>query len=166
MSDANFNIDQVHDKTIANINKILAGSALKVVVLAKANLLRNKHRVTGQLYKSVTCTKTGLKIEFGTNVTYASDIETGIVTQRPNLTDIQEWLKNKVRLGHIPLNSWAKNAGAGNQDINKVLLRLSYKITERIQETGKIKNWNPFMLPSWEETLKETKPKLDQAVVQ
>ena len=151
MSDANFNIQSVHDKTIANINKILAGSALKVVKSAKQNLLANKHYVTGRLTKSVTASSAELKLEFGTNVPYANDIETGISSNNPSVNDISIWLKNKIRLGHIT---------------DKKILGFAKVIAQNITINKKIKNWNPFMLPSWEEMLKEVKPKLDQAVVQ
>ena len=181
MSNVEFDLEKVRQKTVANIEKILLQGGLKMVVKAKENLIANKHHVTGRLSKSVTMNQEGLKLEFGSNVDYAITIETGKVIVEPSLDDIEEWLDRKIKLGHIPLNSWLekrkltittngktyirkKPLQSDSERLAKIKFRLALKITERIQSTRLIKNFHPFLEPAFSGELKEIREKISQAV--
>jgi hypothetical protein len=150
MSNAEFDLEKVRQKTVANIEKILLQGGLKMVVKAKENLIENKHYVTGRLSKSVTMNQESLKLEFGSNIDYAITIETGKSVNAPNANDIREWAKEKVRLGHAPQS----------------LIFAAAKIARNITNSGTIKRFNPFLEPAFSGELKEIREKISQAVEQ
>lgn len=150
MDEFNKNIENIRLKTINNIESILAKGALICSGLAKENLIANHHYVTGALAKHTTGYVEGLKLEFGNNLDYASTIETGIVTEAVSSNSIKTWLDNKISLGHIP----------------KSMSGLQTVIANKINSTGRIKNFNPFMKPSWDEMVIVIDPLLKDSLVQ
>jgi hypothetical protein len=150
MKSTKFNLEQIRQKTLKNIDKILNEGALIAVANAKEILLNNKHYVTGTLYKSVVANVENLTLEFGSNVDYAKTIETGINVNSPSVNDIRDWAINKVRLGHA----------------DKSLIGFSKVIANKISNTGRIKNYTPFMEPSFDKVVKIIEPKLKNAIVQ
>jgi len=127
---------------------------------AKTTLKTNKNYATSQLMQSISGDSIiqGHNIvgSFGANTKYAEDVETGIVKDKPSLNDIQDWLVRKVQLGHITLNKWAKKNNITGKTkiktIDQILYPLSLKITQRIQETGKIKT-KPYLRPAYEQMI-------------
>jgi hypothetical protein len=149
-SDFGKRLTGVFDRTMINIRQILANEGLKAVARSKETLLKNKNYASGRLYKSITAIQDGNKLEFGTNVPYAIDIETGISSSTPTVDDIREWSKRKVELGHI----------------EKSILGFSKTIVGNISSTGRIKHWGAFIEPSFAIMVKEVSTKLKDAVIQ
>lgn len=150
MSNVEFDLEKVHQKTVKNLEKILLQGGLMMVRKAKENLIANKHYVTGRLSKSVTMNQESLKLEFGSNIDYAITIETGKITTPPNANDIREWAKEKVRLGHA----------------SQSLIYAASKIARNIRKSGTIKNYNPFLEPAFTGELQQMHNKIKQAVDQ
>jgi hypothetical protein len=151
MSDTKFKLDEMKKATIANINRILAKGGLVMVAKAKQTLLDNKNYSSGTLLKSITAITNDLTLEFGTNVDYAITIETGVVNKSVSVNDIQSWLKRKIQLGHIE---------------DKSILGFAKKITNNINNSGRIKNWNPFLEPAYNSTIPTVEKELKNALVQ
>ena len=177
MSNVEFDLEKVHQGTVAKIEKILLQGGLMMVRKAKENLIANKHHVTGRLSKSVTMNQEGLKLEFGANIDYAISIETGVTNENPTSDSIKTWLKRKIQLGHIPINEWAQSKTlapfsekAANRirkkSIETVINNVSKKTALNIALSGKIKNFHPFLEPSFSGELKEIREKISQAVEQ
>lgn len=150
MSNVEFDLEKVHQRTVAKIEKILLQGGLMMVRKAKENLIANKHYVTGRLSKSVTMNQESLKLEFGSNIDYAITIETGKSTTPPNANDIREWAREKVRLGHA----------------QQTLIFAAAKIARNIRNSGTIKNYHPFLEPAFTGELQQMHDKIKQAVDQ
>lgn len=145
-----FSLSKVHADTVANIERILLRGGLTMVAKAKETLIANNHYVTGRLSKSITTNVENLTLEFGSNVEYANDIETGISSSTPNVNDIREWAKKKVSLGHA----------------QKGLIGAAQSIVNKIEATGTITHWTPFMKPAFESVLIPMEKEIAQAIIQ
>jgi hypothetical protein len=144
------NLQSTKEKTINNIESILAEGGLLVTGLAKQTLIDNKNYSSGNLSKHITAVQEGLKLEFGNDLEYANTIETGIIDKQVSVNSIQSWLDRKIQLGHIPSS----------------MRKLAVPIANKININGYIKNWHPFMKPSWEEIEPKIKLLIDNAVIQ
>jgi len=145
-----FNLNQIKQETIKNIEKILINTGLQMVADAKQTLIDNKNYSSGNLVKHTTFNVKGLTLEFGNNLEYANTIETGIINKQVNINDIKNWSKRKVELGHA----------------NKDILFFSKVITDKINKSGKIKNWHPFMRPALESNVRLMIEKIKKAIAQ
>jgi hypothetical protein len=144
------NLNNIVKNSLQNIRRILANEGLKAVNRSKEMLLDNKNFSSGRLYKSISADLDGNKLEFGTNVPYAITIETGFSFNSPNVNDIREWAKRKVKLGHV----------------EKDILYHVEKITDNINNSGRIKHWRPFIEPSFAIMVKDVKEQLKDAIIQ
>lgn len=116
--------------------------------LAKKTLLDNKNYATKGLFNSISggVEISGSRIiaSFGANTTYAKDVETGKSETTPTYKAIQEWVRTKIRLGHIQLEKKAINTFA-------------YFVTKKIEKTGRTTNTKPYLKPAYEQLLETIK---------
>lgn len=145
-----FNLNQVKEKTIKNVNSLLTEAGLLMTAEAKQTLIDNKNYSSGSLVQHTTFNVNKLTLEFGNNLEYANTIETGLINKQVSINDIKNWSKRKVELGHA----------------DKDILFFSKVIADKINKTGKIKNWHPFMRPAWEKNMRILIEKIKKAVVQ
>jgi hypothetical protein len=105
---------------------------------ARELLTQRKNYNTLNLRNRTINSVKGLDLSFGNNLDYANTIETGKANPA-NYDNILSWLNRKIVLGHIPKPENPRMMAA--------------MITRKINRTGKIKSWKPFMLPTWKKAL-------------
>lgn len=105
---------------------------------ARELLTQNKNYASLNLRNRTVASVKGLTLSFGNNLDYANSIETG-EAKTANYNNILTWLNRKIVLGHIP-----------KPENPRMMAAL---IVRKINSSGKIKSWKPFMLPTWKKTL-------------